>query len=273
MKARTVLYCLVGGLALTPAARGAGHFGWWWLSGVVLAASFLPVAWFGPRGFLGQMGVIAPVLLGVTVLCTWSEALLFMPGFGERALQDLAGASFLYLVVAAVLAFLARFLQREAPPGPAPDRRPLPAVAGLVLVCGAAYVLYYLVFGALTYEFFTKPYYPDAPQAVARLGLWFWAIQLGRGVLMTLAVLPAVHTLRLDRRAAAAVLAGLVWIPGGLAPLLVPNDYMGGLLRFIHIAEILSQNACLGVTAALLLRPRPEPRPGNRGASLVGADI
>jgi len=46
------------------------------------------------------------------------------------------------------------------------------------------------------------------------------------------------------------------WIAGGLAPLLVPNAFMGTTQRIIHIFEILTQNASLGITAVLLLRPK-----------------
>jgi hypothetical protein len=61
-------------------------------------------------------------------------------------------------------------------------------------------------------------------------------------------------------RGATALATGLLlWIAGGLAPLLAPNDLMSGTLRFIHIVEILTQNPPLGITAALLLRPGPEP--------------
>src|SRR5260370_7160886 len=79
MKLRVALYCLLGGLPLTIAALGAGHFIWWWLSGIVFAASFVPVALFGPRKAAGQFGAIIPVFLTVTALCTWSEALIFVP--------------------------------------------------------------------------------------------------------------------------------------------------------------------------------------------------
>jgi len=44
---------------------------------------------------------------------------------------------------------------------------------------------------------------PDAPQLVAKLGVWFWVIQIGRGALMTLAVLPVIRTLRMSRAQAA----------------------------------------------------------------------
>ena len=76
MKARVFLYCLLGGVPLLIAALGAGHFLWWWLSGVLFAASFVPVALFGPRTSLGQFAVIAPVLMIVTVLCDSAEKYL-----------------------------------------------------------------------------------------------------------------------------------------------------------------------------------------------------
>ena len=117
--------------------------------------------------------------------------------------------------------------------------------------------MYYLIFGAITYEFFTRDYYPEAAQTVERLGPWFWAIQLGRGLLMTIAVVPLILTLRMSRRDAAISVGLLLWIAGGAGPLVVPNDVMETAQRFIHIAEILAQNALLGVTAVLLLRPRP----------------
>jgi len=56
----------------------------------------------------------------------------------------------------------------------------------------------------------------------------------------------------------AAIAVGLIlWVAGGAAPLLMPNSLMGPTQRFIHTIEILAQNASLGITAVLLLRPRP----------------
>ena len=102
---------------------------------------------------------------------------------------------------------------------------------------------------------FTKQYYPGGAEIARSMGLLFWWIELARGVLMTLAVLPVIYTLRMRRWQAAIAIGALVWVVGGLAPLLVPNALMGGTQRFIHIVEILTQNASLGVTAVLLLRP------------------
>ena len=256
MTAKLVSYCLLAGLAPSLPALGAGNFGWWWLSGIVLAAAFFPIARCGPHGALKQFAVIAPVLLIVTLLCTFSEALIFLP----KAIPDpgpaLAGAAVLYLIVAAVLASLARLLRVTRPDGAAIERRSPAAAAAMVLISGVVYALAYLVFGSITYFFFTRAYYPDAVETTARLGLWLWAIQIGRGVLMTLAVLPAIYTLRLGRWPAALAIGALVWLAGGLAPLIPPSAVMGSTQRMIHVVEVLTQNFTLGLAAVLLLRPR-----------------
>jgi hypothetical protein len=116
-----------------------------------------------------------------------------------------------------------------------------------------AYAAYYLVFGGITYQFFTKVYYPDATALVRKLGIWFWPIEIARGVLMTLAVLPAIRTLRLRRWQVATAVGVLLWVTGGLAPLVLPTVMMGPRQRFIHTLEILTQNGSLGFTAGMLL--------------------
>src|SRR5207245_11157872 len=105
---RIVLYCLLGGLSLAILALGNGEFGWCWLAGIVLSAAFVPVALLGPRRALYQFGVVVPVLLIVTVLCLWSEALIFVqaPEIQQHAVQDLVGASVIYLIVETVLVIL-----------------------------------------------------------------------------------------------------------------------------------------------------------------------
>jgi hypothetical protein len=264
VKLRILLYCLLGGLPLTIAAMGAGHFAWWWLSGILLAASFVPIALHGPRGVLRQLGVIAPVLFVVTVLCTWSEALIFLPGADRHPTRDLVGGLVLYAIEAVALAVLAPALRLTRESGPDVPRRPLAATLSMLAACGVAYALYYFVFGAITYQFFTRGYYPEAEEVARKLGPWLWVIQIGRGALMALAALPAIFTLRLGRWPAAIAIGALIWVAGGAAPLLPPNDFMGTAQRMIHIVEILSQNAALGITSVLLLRGRPDTLHGGR---------
>jgi hypothetical protein len=75
---RVMLYCLLGGLSTDLPCLDQRRLAQFWLAGIVSAASFVPVALFGPRRALWQFGVIAPVLMIVTVLCLWSEALIFV---------------------------------------------------------------------------------------------------------------------------------------------------------------------------------------------------
>ena len=264
MKTRVVLYCLLAGLAMTIATLGADNFAWWWLSGAVMAAAFVPVALFGPRSALGQFGVIVPVMAIVTALCTWSEGVMFIPLARPHALRDLTGALLLYLIMAAVLAILAWALRLPKSPTSTPDslnRRSIAGAVAMVLVCGVVYEILYLVTGGITYQFFTKKYYPDAVQIAGSFGLWLWVIQFARGVLMTMAVLPAIYTLRMPRWQSAIAIGMLIWVAGGLALLLVPNAAMGPTQRMIHTIEILTQNAPLGIIAVLLLRPRSTASP------------
>ena len=255
---RVLLYCVLGAAPMLIGALGDGKAVEWALSGLVMAAAFVPVALFGPRRTRGQFGVILPALGIITVFCTWSEALLFVPApeIRDHAARNLAGSLVMYGIVGCVLAVLPRLLKLTREEGSAIERRSPASVVVLVLACGLAYALYYLVFGAITYQYFTKGYYPQAEEIARGLGLWFWAIQVGRGALMTAAVLPAIYTLRMPRMQAAVAIGLLIWIAGGAAPLLIPNELMTTTQRFIHVVEIFTQNAALGATAVLLLRPR-----------------
>ena len=252
---RIVLYCLLGGLSLTIAAAGAGHFGWWWLSGVVLSAAFVPVARFGPRGWVAQFGILLLSLGVVWSLGTESEVALFFPSLRGRIGPDLVGMFVMNLIVALVLASLARLLNLTDGSGALPERQSGWVAVVMVVLSGLAYVLCYLIFGWITYTVFTHQYYPWGHDYAQSLGLGLWLAELARGIAMTLAVLPVIYTLRMGRWRAAIAVGALLWVVGGVSPLLVPNPLMVPAQRCIHIVEILTQNASLGIAAVLLLRP------------------
>ena len=141
MTMRIVLYCLLGGLSLTIATAGAGHFGWWWLSGVVLSAAYVPVARFGPRRWWMQFGVILPSLFVVGSLCTESEVWVFFPALRGRVGRDMVGGFVLYLIVAVALAALAKLLRLTEESDVVPEHRAAWAAGGMVLVSGFAYMV------------------------------------------------------------------------------------------------------------------------------------
>jgi hypothetical protein len=256
MNLRVGLFCLLGGLCFTVPALGVGNFGWWWLSGVVTTAALVPVVRFGPRHGSAQFGAIFLVLVVVGLGCTLSEAVVFFPAMKAQLTASAAGGTVGYLLAAALLVALAKALKLNEAEAPAVAHRPAAWAIPLVLAAGASYVVYYEIFGAITYQFFTKGYYPQAVEQVMAMGMWFFAYQWVRGLLMTLAVLPVIYTLRLRRWQAALAVGLLVWVVGGAGPLLVPTSMMGTAQRFIHIVEIMTQNVSLGMTAVWLLRPR-----------------
>jgi hypothetical protein len=261
MTTRLAMYVLLGGVPLSLAALGGGHALPFYLAGVVLTASLAPIALFGPRTFLGQLAVIVPILVVVNSFCLWTESLIFLPAMRATATQTLVAMLIMNLVHGAVLAGLGMLLKefRSSPREPL-ALYPWRTLALRVSLCALAYVVFYLVFGSLTYNYFTRAFYPDAYQQVAALGPWFWPIQAARGLLMTLAVVPAIATLHIRRWPAAFAVGAILWVAGGLAPLLLPNPYFGTAQRVYHILEILTQNASLGVTAVLLLRPARRAR-------------
>jgi len=140
MRLRVALYCLLGGVVLLVPALEVGHLLWWYLSGVILAASFVPVALFGPWTVRGQFGIIFPILFIVTVLTTWSEGLVFvkLPLIHEHPIRNLFSETALYLVVAIVLAVLSRALKLAHDSGKTFPRRSLAKTAGILVICAVA---------------------------------------------------------------------------------------------------------------------------------------
>jgi len=70
---------------------------------------------------------------------------------------------------------------------------------------------------------------------------------------MTAAVLPLIRTLRMSRGQATIAVGLIMWVAGGVIPVLLPNPLMGATQRFIHGIEILTQTALLGITTVMLL--------------------
>ncbi|MGO9336795.1 MAG: hypothetical protein ACLPY1_04720 [Terracidiphilus sp.] len=176
MKPRMGLFCLVVGFCFTVSALGAGHFGWFWLDGVITAAALLPVVRFGPRHPGAQFGAILLALVVIGVVCTMSEAVLFFPEMKAQLAVSLMGGTMVFLLVAAVMVGLGKWLKLTEP-GEQPIQRRSPVKTALmVLLAGLSYVIYYEIFGALTFQFFTKQYYPHARSRLWRWGSGFLSI-------------------------------------------------------------------------------------------------
>jgi hypothetical protein len=263
MNVRIALFCLLSGLCFMVSALGAGHFGWWYLSGVVTAGAIVPVVRFGPRSLIAQWGTIFLVLVMVGLVCTMSEAVVFFPEQKAEMLKGAVGGTVLYLLASAVMTLIAKALKLRDESRQEVAHRSFGMAIPMVLLAAVSYLIYYEIFGAITFTYFTKSYYPHAVEQVMAMGSSFYVYEIARGLLMALAALPVIYTLRLTRWQAAVTVGLLVWVVGGLGPLLVPNAGMVTAQRYIHVVEIFTQNFALGVTATLLLRPKKAALPAQ----------
>ena len=154
---------------------------------------------------LAQWGMLFLMLVVIGLVCTLSEGVVFFPEMKAQMLAGAVGGTVMYLIVAAALTGLAKVLKLTRPGAAEIAHRP---VGGGIRWCWClplSYVVYYLIFGAITFQFFTRQYYPHATEQVAAMGTWFWGYQLARGLVMTLAVVPVIYTLRLPRWQAALI--------------------------------------------------------------------
>jgi len=99
---------------------------------------------------------------------------------------------------------------------------------------------------------------PVGTSMVAALGIWFPIIQFGRGFLLTLSSVPLARSLRANRGITCVVLGSILWVLGGLGPLLAAGNIFPAKMRFYHTVEILLQHGGLGLVAGWLLRPQPK---------------
>jgi hypothetical protein len=187
---------------------------------------------------------------------------IFVHASRKEPITALVGGQVVFAVFSAVLALAAKLLKVEAQENHDADTVPARRMIGATFGGGVVYLVCYYIFGALVFQFLTKPYYSNggrlggAVETVAALGWWFQLIQVGRGMLMSVAVMPVLLWTRLPRLQR-AVYGGLVlWAIGGLAPLIPPAQLVPPILRVMHIGEIFTQNFPLGFCLVVLLMAR-----------------
>lgn len=278
MLLRSVFFCLLASLVMIIAGLGAGHIAWWYAAGLLQAASLLPFLLHGPAAFWKRLLSIWWMFSAIGVFCLWSEAVIFIHATSAQRIQNLAGAFAVYSIFSLAIAVAALMLKPQIGGDSRALRRyPASSLTVRVLGSGLSYLACYYVFGAIVFFFFTKPYYTgagplaDAQKIALSFGWWFPLIQVGRGVLMTLGVLPIILSTRITRLRAAIYIGLLLWVVGGVAPLMVPSTIMPAELRLMHIGEIFTQNIPLGMIAVFLLRRRDEREglsPSVKGAAL-----
>ncbi len=133
-------------------------------------------------------------------------------------------------------------------------KRPWHAWIWRFIVSSLSYVVFYFIFGAVNFALVTKPYYEThvgslvipAPQVVLM-------VESIRAPLIILSMLPLVLTLRTTRWRLAIMCGIILFVVGGVVPLLLRVNMLPLFLLVASAWEIFFQNLLTGVVVAVLL--------------------
>ena len=132
--------------------------------------------------------------------------------------------------------------------------RPWHAWVWRFVVSSLSFIIFYFIFGAVNYALVTKPYYEThiggltvpAPQVVLMA-------ELMRAPLIVLSVLPLLVTIRTTRRRLAVICGIILFVVGGVVPLLQQVNTLPLFLLVASAWEIFFQNFPTGAVVAVLL--------------------
>lgn len=264
---RMLLYCALCGLFLSWSGHsGGGHLmGWWWLQGMVLTAGVFPIVHFGSSNFLKRLAAVWLVLVLVSGFSTWLEGRIYLPLAEWNRPHALLASLVLYTIVAVVIAALAGLFELVASDGSDPMTRDADGIVLVMLAGGLVYVVCHWMFGAIFFRYFTHSFYNSVAElkigleGATSLGFRLALIEFGRGALMALAVVPAVAIMRVDRLKSAIISGVVLWVAGGLALQVAPNDIVPQHLRWLYTWQILCQSFPIGFITAWIMRKDAEP--------------
>lgn len=121
-----------------------------------------------------------------------------------------------------------------------------------VIACATVYFILYLVLGGLNYELVTHPYYQaHAGSLTVPAGQTILLFEPVRGLVIAVSVLPLALVLQRQTQLVAIVPGALLFITGGVVPLL-PQASLPLYLRIASLWEIFGQNFLTGVACAYL---------------------
>ena len=204
-----------------------------------------------------RRGIALATLIFLSTLAVMIEGAAFQPSVVPTELLPLEAILQLgvALATATVVAGLFRPARPAAPLAHAPHRT---AWSWLWRYGASAltYVVLYFVVGAANYSLVTGPYYQahtaglviPAPDLVLLVALL-------EGAIFPMALLPLMYALPLPTRSRALVAGTMLFVLGGLVPLVVSAD-LPIFLRASSAVEIFFQKFPAGVAAAALLGPQ-----------------
>lgn len=245
------------GVQLGSTRQGVALLPWLFASGVLIALLLGPLA-ASLAASRGQQLVVWSCAIFFNRISTLIEGAFFAPelirtnGFALAAQQ---------LVLDVVTATLIVWLFARARGGAAaPARRSGLQWAWRFVVSALSYLAFYFVFGALNYALVTQPYYEShaggigvpAPQTVL-------IAEAVRAPLIVLAIVPFILLSARPRRELAVLCGLILFVVGGIVPLLLQANTLPAFLLIASGVEIFCQNFLTGVVSARLLG-RPSVR-------------
>lgn len=202
--------------------------------------------------------VIWSALIGLNLVSVIAEGTFFVPDL-VPALPALVGQQAVAALVAALLIALL-FTPTPAVPTVAPaNQHHLLSWLGRFALAAVVYLGAYWVFGALNYALITGPYYETHAGGLVAPG---WQVVISveaiRAPLMVLSLVPLVLWAPFRRQQLMIVAGTLLFVVGGVVPLLWQVGALPPLLLAASAVEILCQNGLAGVATAFLLAPQRE---------------
>lgn len=201
--------------------------------------------------------VALTTLIFLSLLAVMIEGAAFAPELQPPA--ALPPAAVLQLAVAILTALAITSLFAGPPlPGtlPAVPRRTGWSWLWRYGASALSYVVLYFITGAVNYILVTGPYYEaHVSGLVVPAPAFVLGVAVLEGALFPLAVLPLLYALPRSRRERAVIAGSVLFVLGGLVPLLISSS-LPIELRAASLAEILFQKFPAGVVTTLLLSPR-----------------
>ena len=231
-----------------------GQLGWSLLSGVLIGLTLCPIAARMQGSHLRHIIVWGSILFFNTS-SLMIEGAFYAPThnpFVSMPISWIALNLFQSLVPAALISWL------FAPNAlsitfTAPEKRAWYSWIWRFLLSAFSYLIFYFVFGAINYVLVTKPYYEThASGLVVPSSRIVLMAEMVRAPLIVLAIVPLILTLKMKKRWLAVLCGMILFVIGGIIPLLLESA-LPDFLRFASAIEIFFQNFFTGVVAVALL--------------------
>jgi hypothetical protein len=261
MNIRSVIAFLATALILAVCYGSGLHWSPWVFASAAVTALMLLIARLNmiPTPPAAAIAIVTLLYWGLSSVSNLIEAAYYQVISTHEALRDAPGALLFAIVAACVLEWL-------VPKSAASPARLVTLKAGqwwrIPLLCVAFFVIYFIA-GLFVYPF-VKAFYAGKPLPnLLSLSL----LQLGRGLLDTTCFYPWLLRANGSRARIGAVSAGIFVILCSWGPLLLPNPYLPGPIRFAHSLEMGASGIAFGFLAAWLLLRRTQAEPSANPAT------